>query len=168
MVTCMGRASSHSKSLLPWLHAHIIDYTLCFIIFCSCCGGGVGDGAVTVGEHEQKQYAPYPGKCLSYNHHTSLSACLHGHLVDLFSFQDSSINFDRLLSLGEDELASPTTTVNHEKKFETSSDRIIKYQGQLKVAAKKLKHLTELLRESEASALRLGDQAKVLKEEIRR
>ena len=44
----------------------------------------------------------------------------------------------------------------------------LKCQGQLKLAAKKLKHLTELLRESEASVFRLGDQARILKEEIRR
>ncbi len=39
---------------------------------------------------------------------------------------------------------------------------------QLKAALKKIKHLTELLRENEASSLRLSDQAKLLKEEIRR
>ncbi|KAL5464113.1 hypothetical protein EMCRGX_G033080 [Ephydatia muelleri] len=39
---------------------------------------------------------------------------------------------------------------------------------QLKVAGKKMEHLTELLHESEASSLRLGEQTKLLKEEIRR
>jgi AmiR/NasT family two-component response regulator len=43
-----------------------------------------------------------------------------------------------------------------------------KLQKQLKLAYKKIKHTTELLRESEASSLRLADQAKLLKEEIRR
>lgn len=43
-----------------------------------------------------------------------------------------------------------------------------KLRWQLKLASRKIQHVTELLRESEASSLRLGDQAKLLKEEIRR
>lgn len=43
-----------------------------------------------------------------------------------------------------------------------------KLHKQLKLAFRKIQHTTELLRESEASSLRLGDQAKLLKEEIRR
>ena len=39
---------------------------------------------------------------------------------------------------------------------------------QLRAASRKIEHLTELLRESEASSMRLSDQAKLLKEEIRR
>lgn len=44
----------------------------------------------------------------------------------------------------------------------------MKLYKQLKAGVKKIEHLTELLRESEASSVRLGDQAKLLKEEIRR
>ena len=40
--------------------------------------------------------------------------------------------------------------------------------AQLKLAERKIQHLTELLHESEASGVRLSDQTKLLKEEIRR
>ena len=39
---------------------------------------------------------------------------------------------------------------------------------QLIASNKKTEHLTEVLRESEANSMRLADQAKLLKEEIRR
>ena len=39
---------------------------------------------------------------------------------------------------------------------------------QLHAASRRIEHLTEVLRESEANSMRLGDQAKLLKEEIRR
>ena len=39
---------------------------------------------------------------------------------------------------------------------------------QLLASSKKTEHLTEVLRESEANSMRLADQAKLLKEEIRR
>lgn len=39
---------------------------------------------------------------------------------------------------------------------------------QLIASSKKTEHLTEVLRESEANSMRLADQAKLLKEEIRR
>lgn len=94
--------------------------------------------------------------------------CVCVVLILFINVQDSSMNFERLLSVGESELASAGTPSGYEQKSETSSDRHDKHQAQQNVAAKKLKHLTELLRESEASALRLGEQAKVLKEEIRR
>lgn len=42
------------------------------------------------------------------------------------------------------------------------------HQKQLQSALKKITHLTELLHESEANCVRLGEQAKLLKEEIRR
>ena len=84
--------------------------------------------------------------------------------------QDSAIDFERLLSLGDKELSSVTTS-KYDGRSEvnsSSSENHVKCQKQLKLAAKKVQHLTELLRESEASSLRLGDQAKLLKEEIRR
>ena len=43
-----------------------------------------------------------------------------------------------------------------------------KQQKQLQSAMQKVSHLAELLHESEANCVRLGDQAKLLKEEIRR
>lgn len=71
--------------------------------------------------------------------------------------------------MGESELASMvTTSSSYEQKSGTSSDHLVKHRKQLKLAAKKVGHLTELLRESEASGIRLVEQAKLLKEEIRR
>ncbi len=43
-----------------------------------------------------------------------------------------------------------------------------KLTAKLMAALKKVNHLTEVLRESEATSMRLSDQAKLLKEEIRR
>ena len=48
------------------------------------------------------------------------------------------------------------------------SDTELALQKQLHSSNKKIDHLTELLRESEASSGRLSEQAKLLKEEIRR
>ena len=41
-------------------------------------------------------------------------------------------------------------------------------QNQLRLSSKKTSHLTELLHESEENCVRLADQARLLKEEIRR
>ncbi len=76
-----------------------------------------------------------------------------------FSVDDSSLSFERLLSIADGELST-----QHDQKPH-GDQRLHK---QLRVASKKIQHLTELLRENEASSLRLGDQAKLLKEEIRR
>ena len=58
-----------------------------------------------------------------------------------------------------------TSNSGHEQNLNSNE---IKLYKQLKRAFRKTEHLTELLRESEANSLRLGDQAKLLKEEIRR
>lgn len=79
--------------------------------------------------------------------------------INQLSLDDPSLSFERLLSVGNGEVS------NQEHKH-SSSD--VKLHKQLKIAYRKIEHLTELLRESEASSLRLGDQAKLLKEEIRR
>ena len=75
------------------------------------------------------------------------------------SREDSSVSFERLLSTVESESAG--------EKQQLSPNEVKLYK-QLKAGMKKIDHLTELLRESEASSVRLGDQAKLLKEEIRR
>ena len=69
------------------------------------------------------------------------------------------LSFERLLSTADGELQT-----QHDQKLRGD----LKMHKQLQVASRKIQHLTELLRESEASSLRLGDQAKLLKEEIRR
>lgn len=74
------------------------------------------------------------------------------------SREDSSVSFERLLSTVESESTN-------EKQLSVNEVKLYK---QLKAGVKKIEHLTELLRESEASSVRLGDQAKLLKEEIRR
>lgn len=74
------------------------------------------------------------------------------------SREDSSVSFERLLSTVESESTN-------EKQLSANEVKLYK---QLKAGVKKIEHLTELLRESEASSVRLGDQAKLLKEEIRR
>ena len=48
------------------------------------------------------------------------------------------------------------------------SEREAGLQRRVVAAGRKVEHLTELLRESEASSVRLSEQAKLLKEEIRR
>lgn len=73
------------------------------------------------------------------------------------SREDSTVSFERLLNAVDLEQASEKLSVNEMKLYK-----------QLKAGMKKIEHLTELLRESEASSVRLGDQAKLLKEEIRR
>ena len=72
------------------------------------------------------------------------------------------------MSLGDSELSSVKTSKYDSKPETGSGEQSARYHKQLILAAKKVQHLTELLRESEASSLRLGDQAKLLKEEIRR
>ena len=74
---------------------------------------------------------------------------------------DVGLSFERLLSTAESDLS------NRHSQGGTGGDHRISSK-QLQAAAKKIQHLTQLLRESEASSLRLGDQAKLLKEEIRR
>ena len=71
---------------------------------------------------------------------------------------DTSLSFERLLS------------VNGNGGGDAAGQKVDdhKLHKQLKLAHKKIQHTTELLRESEASSLRLSDQAKLLKEEIRR
>ena len=98
------------------------------------------------------------------------------------SREDSQLSFERLLSSGEvAELASgrsdhhtspcplptslPLASPPLGEKLSVTEQKLRK---QLVAAGRKLQHLTEVLRESEASALRLSDQAKLLKEEIRR
>ena len=76
------------------------------------------------------------------------------------SREDSSISFERLLSLADSE-----PSANGNEKLSANETKLYR---QLKASVKKVDHLTELLRESEASSVRLGDQAKLLKEEIRR
>ena len=71
-----------------------------------------------------------------------------------FSREDSTMSLERLLNL--------TTSDEKMTALET------KLQKQLQTALRKIQHLTEVLRESEASSVRLSDQTKLLKEEIRR
>ena len=84
-----------------------------------------------------------------------------GHFYAQFSVDDGSLSFERLLSVADGELSSQQGL----KQQQGDGQR---FHKQLRAASKKIQHLTELLRESEASSLRLGDQAKLLKEEIRR
>ena len=70
------------------------------------------------------------------------------------SREDSQLSFERLI-----------TSSNS---VETSAHSDGRVRKQLHAAARKIDHLTEVLRESEANSMRLGDQAKLLKEEIRR
>lgn len=71
----------------------------------------------------------------------------------------TSLSFERLLSVGGGDLS------NQDPKLKLDDRKLHK---KLKLAHQKINHMSELLRESEASSLRLGDQAKLLKEEIRR
>jgi hypothetical protein len=64
-------------------------------------------------------------------------------------------------------LSTVESESTNEKQQQLSVNEVKLYK-QLKAGVKKIEHLTELLRESEASSVRLGDQAKLLKEEIRR
>ena len=73
---------------------------------------------------------------------------------------DANFSFERLLSGSNGEMLSGV-----DLKQNPGEQRL---HGKLRLAFRKIQHLTELLRESEASSLRLGDQAKLLKEEIRR
>ncbi len=86
----------------------------------------------------------------------TLHALLTHYTPPQLSRQDSTISLERLLS------------VSTETKAEWLSETELALQKQLHSSSKKIDHLTELLRESEASSSRLSEQAKVLKEEIRR
>jgi hypothetical protein len=69
---------------------------------------------------------------------------------------------ERLLSPAQaPQLASPQSPV-------AISQELVLAKNSLQTAVKKNEHMTALIRESEANACRLADQAKVLKEEIRR
>jgi len=69
------------------------------------------------------------------------------------SREDSQVSFERLLSMSSVADRPPAEGQLHK---------------QLHAASRKIEHLTEVLRESEANSMRLADQAKLLKEEIRR
>ena len=77
------------------------------------------------------------------------------------SRENSQLSLEHLLLSAADSGADVGPT----EKLSTGEARL---RQQLKVAGKKMEHLTELLHESEASSLRLGEQTKLLKEEIRR
>ena len=72
------------------------------------------------------------------------------------------MSLERLLSSVEQEGISMAT----EGVQATASE--LRYRKQLKAASRKIQHLTEVLHESEESTVRFSDQAKLLKEEIRR
>jgi len=72
----------------------------------------------------------------------------------------SPIPLERLLS--QDEQMSTTSSIITNKESTTV------YEFQIAKAGKKIDHLTELLNESEANNLRMTEQSRVLKEEIRR
>ena len=50
----------------------------------------------------------------------------------------------------------------------TGEEDVSILQKQIQLSTKKMSHLTELLHESEENCVRLADQARLLKEEIRR
>ena len=80
------------------------------------------------------------------------------------SCEDSQMSFERLLSVADSE--GPTTSSSG--KPHTSSNEAQQLHGELSKATKTIRGLNELLRESEESTVRLGEQAKLLKAEIRR
>ncbi len=73
------------------------------------------------------------------------------------SREDSSASLERLLS----DTGGGSLT-------ERLSDTELALHKRLQSSGVKIDHVTELLRESEASSVRLSEQAKLLKEEIRR
>ena len=59
-------------------------------------------------------------------------------------------------------------TEMHDDVSVTSEVQVKQLEAKMAAQSKQLEHSTEVARESEATALRLADQNKVLKEEIRR
>lgn len=85
------------------------------------------------------------------------------------SREDSQLSFERLLSRANSEDPSNPTSLS---KSHTSNINGGMTESQLRKelskAMKTIRGLNELLRDSEESTVRLGEQAKLLKEEIRR
>ena len=85
---------------------------------------------------------------------------------------DSQLSLERLLSTADSESSVPPSSLLDKSRSGTSLDGGTVSEPQLHKdlakAMKTIRGLNDLLRESEESTVRLGEQAKVLKEEIRR
>ncbi|CAI8051973.1 GRIP and coiled-coil domain-containing protein 2 [Geodia barretti] len=79
-----------------------------------------------------------------------------------FSREDSQLSFERLLSVVDSEVPVPRA------KPSSAGEQPQQLRRELAKAKKTIRDVTELLRESEEAGVQLGEQAKLLKEEIRR
>lgn len=77
------------------------------------------------------------------------------------SLEDQVMSFERLISSSSNDFLSINGQVQGEEDVSI-------LQKQIQLSTKKMSHLTELLHESEENCVRLADQARLLKEEIRR
>ena len=87
------------------------------------------------------------------------------------SREDSQLSFQRLLSVADPESTHRHTPLSGGVGGVRGGDKeeeVARLQGELAKASNTIQRLGELLRESEGATVRLGDQAKLLKEEIRR
>ena len=88
---------------------------------------------------------------------------------------DSQLSLERLLSVADSEASVPPSSLPDKSRgggtsgtLNRGSESEAQLRKDLTKATKTIRGLNELLRESEESTVRLGEQAKVLKEEIRR
>ena len=90
----------------------------------------------------------------------------HTSHTSQLSHEDSQLSFERLLSRADSSEPSLPPSSSLARSSKPSMDP--QMRGELAKARKIIRDLTELLRESEEAGLRLGEQSKLLKEEIRR
>ena len=90
----------------------------------------------------------------------------HTSHTSQLSREDSQLSFERLLSRADSSEPSLPPSSSLARSSKPSMDP--QMGGELAKARKIIRDLTELLRESEEAGLRLGEQSKLLKEEIRR
>ena len=84
------------------------------------------------------------------------------HLLSQFSREDSQLSFERLLSAADSDVPVPRA------KPSSAGEQPQQLRRELAKAKKTIRDVTELLRECEEAGVRLREQAKLLKEEIRR
>jgi len=100
--------------------------------------------------------------------HTDTSECEGSPTPSQAGPHQAFMSFDQLLSSPNVTIDSATPLPTQKLVWPSEEVTLKTLHDELSTASRKVAHLTELLRESEASHARLAEESKVLKEEIRR
>merc|ERR1719193_1258887 len=100
--------------------------------------------------------------------HTDTSECEGTPTPSQAGPHQAFMSFDQLLSSPNLTIDSATPLPTQKLVWPSEEVTLKTLHEELSTASRKVAHLTELLRESEASNARLAEESKILKEEIRR